>query len=77
VGAIRFNMRSTFSRRVPMFLSAVLQAHTDSLPQTDRPEPTSQADDTVELPARLKEALTVPAQERRQPLPSVHRSRWI
>ena len=57
-----------------MFLSAVLQAHTDSLPKTD---PNSRTDDdTVELP-RLDEALAVPLKDRVQPLPNAHRSRWV
>ena len=61
-----------------MFLTAVLQAHTDSLPPTDDDTKTSsQADDSVQLPARLKEALAVPRQDRLQPLPSAHRARWV
>jgi hypothetical protein len=56
-----------------MFLSAVLQAHTDSLPRTDDAK---DEDDTVELP-RLDEALAVPLNDRVQTLPSAHRSRWV
>jgi hypothetical protein len=58
---------------MPMFLSAVLQAHTDSVPQ---PKPQIANDDTVELP-RLDAALAVPLKDRVQPLPSAHRSRWV
>jgi hypothetical protein len=61
-----------------MFLSAVLQAHTDSAPRTAGTEPSPQTDDAVvALPERLEKALTLPLQERVQPLPSAHRSRWI
>jgi hypothetical protein len=58
---------------MPMFLSAVLQRHTDSLPA---PKPQADNDDTVQLP-RLDEALAVPLKDRVQPLPSAHRSRWV
>ena len=60
-----------------MFLTAVLQAHTDSLPRADETKTNPQLEDTATLPARLEEALTVPMQERLQPLPSAHRSRWV
>ena len=61
-----------------MFLTAVLQAHTDSLPHTDDDTRASpETDDTVQLPARLKEALAVPLQDRLLPLPSTHRARWV
>jgi hypothetical protein len=55
-----------------MFLAAVLQAHTDSVPQ----DLDSQLDDTVTL-ERLEEPLAVPVEERVQPLPAAHRSRWV
>jgi len=57
-----------------MFLSAVLQAHTDSVHRTDNDAKAE--DDTVELP-RLDELLAVPLKDRVQPLPSAHRSRWV
>ena len=57
-----------------MFLSAVLQGHTDSVNRTDDEAKTE--DDTVELP-RLDEALAVPLKDRVQPLPSAHRARWV
>jgi hypothetical protein len=62
-----------------MFLTAVLQAHTDSFPTADREEvtPDSQLEDTSVTLKRLEEALAVPVQERVQSLPSVHRSRWV
>jgi hypothetical protein len=62
-----------------MFLSAVLQAHTDSLPSVDREEvtPDSQLEDTSVTLKRLEEALAVPVQERTLTLPTAHRSRWV
>jgi hypothetical protein len=63
-----------------MFLTAVLQAHTDSLSSADRADTTSSdrsLDDTGTTLKRLEEALAVPAQERIQTLPAVHRSRWV
>lgn len=60
-----------------MFLTAVLQAHTDSLPPADTAKASSQIEDTVTLPARFEETLTLPTQERLQLLPSAHRSRWV
>jgi hypothetical protein len=60
-----------------MFLTAVLQAHTDSLPPSGDAGATRETRETVTIPARLQEALTLPARERLQPLPSVHRSRWL
>ena len=62
-----------------MFLTAVLQAHTDSSPRTAGPtNPTPRTeDDSVALPESLEKALTVPLQERVQPLPAAHRSRWV
>jgi hypothetical protein len=57
-----------------MFLSAVLQAHTDSVHRTDNDAKAE--DDTVELP-RLDKLLAVPLKDRVQPLPSAHRSRWV
>jgi len=59
-----------------MFLTAVLQAHTDSSPHADDAKTDSQTDDTVRLP-RLDEALAVPLKDRVQPLPSAHRARWV
>ena len=66
-----------------MFLTAVLQAHTDSLPVHDEADSddtattTESLDDTsVRLP-RLDEALAVPLHDRIQTLPSAHRSRWV
>jgi hypothetical protein len=63
---------------MPMFLTAVLQGHTDSLPRTDdsRANPNAVDDDTIELP-QLDEALAIPLKDRVQPLPSAHRSRWV
>ena len=58
-----------------MFLTAVLQAHTDSLPQAD--EAKAHDEDTVTLPARLEEALAIPLKDRVQPLPAAHRSCWV
>lgn len=60
-----------------MFLTAVLQAHTDSLPRTDDAHRAPQAKETRAIPERLEKALATPVQDRLQPLPSVHRSRWI
>ena len=60
-----------------MFLTAVLQAHTDSLHETNVPSEVEIEEDTVALPARLGEALAVPLKDRLQPLPSAHRSRWV
>ncbi len=65
-----------------MFLTAVLQAHTDSLTQVDddaghdTPTRDPLEDTSVRLP-RLDETLSVPAHERIQVLPSAHRSRWV
>jgi hypothetical protein len=64
-----------------MFLSAVLQAHTDTL-APNRAEaasaPVREAEEAaVALPAQLEKALTLPLAERLQSLPSVHRSRWV
>ena len=58
-----------------MFLSAVLQAHTDSVSKA-RPA-TPEKDAAVAMPAQLEQALTLPLTERLQSLPSVHRSRWV
>ena len=60
-----------------MFLTAVLQAHTDSRPRSEEAKQDASLDDTVTLPALLEEALAVPLAERLQPLPSAHRSRWV
>ena len=61
-----------------MFLSAVLQAHTDSSPRTAGTSSSAKTEKTlIALPERLEKALTVPVQERVQPLPSAHRSRWV
>jgi hypothetical protein len=62
-----------------MFLTAVLQAHTDSVASADHDSPTPQSplDDTSTSLKRLEEALAVPAQERLQSLPAAHRSRWV
>jgi len=61
-----------------MFLSAVLQAHTDSKPRTAGTKPSARTEDaSVALPERLEKALTLPVQERVQPLPTAHRSRWV
>jgi hypothetical protein len=75
-------MRGTFPLQFagpPMFLTAVLQAHTDSLPQAERPGATapSQLEDTSVALERLTEALAVPVKDRVQLLPSAHRSRWV
>jgi len=60
-----------------MFLTAVLQGHTDSQSRTDDSQVnTNVEDDTVELP-KLDEALAIPLKDRLQPLPSAHRSRWV
>jgi hypothetical protein len=63
-----------------MFLTAVLQAHTDSLAETPHDEADTTAgslDDTsVRLP-RLDETLAIPVQDRLQTLPNAHRSRWV
>jgi hypothetical protein len=58
-----------------MFLAAVLQAHTDSVPQGENAD--SQLEDTSVTLRRLEETLAVPVQERVQVLPSVHRARWV
>jgi hypothetical protein len=58
-----------------MFLSAVLQAHTDSVSKTHPAAVEQDAD--VALPEQLEKALTLPLPERLQPLPSAHRSRWV
>jgi hypothetical protein len=63
-----------------MFLTAILQAHTDSLNPADHDDTTASAtelDDTSTMLQRLDEALAVPLQDRLQPLPSAHRSRWV
>lgn len=61
-----------------MFLTAVLQAHTDSRAKAQAAAETPAArEPRVALPAELEKALTVPVQERRRPLPSAHRSRWV
>jgi hypothetical protein len=63
-----------------MFLTAVLQGHTDSHGSADRADTTlsdTSLDDTSTTLKRLDEALAVPAQERIQTLPAVHRSRWV
>ena len=57
-----------------MFLTAVLQGHTDSQSRTDND--IKDEEDTVELP-QLDEALAIPLKDRLQPLPSAHRSRWV
>jgi hypothetical protein len=63
-----------------MFLTAVLQAHTDSLAETSHDEADTTADSlddtSVRLP-RLDEALGIPVQDRVQTLPNAHRSRWV
>jgi hypothetical protein len=62
---------------MPMFLTAVLQGHTDSQSRTDDSQVNANVeDDTIELP-RLDEALAIPLKDRLQPLPSAHRSRWV
>ena len=70
-----------------MFLSAVLQAHTEraadtlhrsnqqSEPVTSKAPGTDAGDD--HLPASLKAALAVPPEHRTVELPSIHRSRWV
>jgi hypothetical protein len=66
-----------------MFLTAVLKAHTDKagenlLGSNMQTEPAAAPDtDTDHIPARLKAALAVPAQDRMVQLPSTHRARWI
>ena len=62
-----------------MFLTAVLQGHTDSQASADRADATSERllEDTSTTLKRLEETLAAPAQERIQILPAVHRSRWI
>ncbi len=63
-----------------MFLTAILQAHTDSLAPADHDDTqaaSTQLDDTSTTLKRLEEALAVPLQERLRKLPSAHRSRWI
>lgn len=61
-----------------MFLTAVLQAHTDASAKSP-PAPTSPAanDADVALTEELEKGLALPVQERLQPLPSAHRSRWV
>lgn len=63
-----------------MFLTAVLQAHTDSVAETVHDEADTSADSledtSVRLP-RLDETLAVPVQDRVQTLPSAHRTRWV
>jgi hypothetical protein len=64
-----------------MFLTAVLQAHTDTLPPNRAeaaPAPAREAKEAaVTMPAQLEKALALPLAERLQSLPSVHRSRWV
>ena len=72
-----------------MFLTAVLQAHTDSLPRAgasssattsphaERAPAPAAEEAAVAMPAQLEKALTLPLAERLQSLPSVHRSRWV
>jgi hypothetical protein len=64
-----------------MFLTAVLQAHTDSLAQTDHDDTATTGDaleDTGVRLRRLDETLAIPVQERTQTLlPSAHRTRWV
>jgi hypothetical protein len=66
-----------------MFLSAVLQAHTNSVSQAQSithparaaASPRPKQNTTVALPERLEKDLTRATQERRQPLPVAHR--WL
>ncbi len=66
-----------------MFLTAVLNAHTDKAlenpPATNQQtDPTQSHDpDADHIPARLKAALALPAEDRMLQLPSIHRSRWV
>ena len=66
-----------------MFLTAVLSGHTDKAGQTlpaanQQTEALASPDtDSDHIPAALKAALARPADDRIQPLPSIHRSRWV
>jgi hypothetical protein len=61
-----------------MFLTAVLQGHTDSVANSQTAPTAPAANDAdVALPEGLEKALTLPVQERLQPLPAAHRSRWV
>jgi hypothetical protein len=66
-----------------MFLTAVLNAHTDQagadLPAANRKTESDDASgaDSDHIPARLKADLARAAEERVLQLPSIHRSRWI
>jgi hypothetical protein len=65
-----------------MFLTAVLQAHTDSkafsiADDVHAGEPDGSLEETSGVSERLKASLAVPVGERVQPLPTAHRSRWV
>ena len=66
-----------------MFLTAVLNAHTDKAGQTlpaanqQTKAPASPDTDSDHLPAALKAALARPVEDRVLQLPSIHRSRWV
>jgi hypothetical protein len=63
-----------------MFLTAVLQAHTDRVSESssDQAAPASPTTDyTPTLPQGLEAALATPKHERVQPLPAAHRARWV
>ncbi|MEJ1965393.1 MAG: hypothetical protein WDO56_29175 [Gammaproteobacteria bacterium] len=66
-----------------MFLTAVLNAHTDKAVENlngsnQQIEPDAAPDtDTDHIPSKLKAALAVPAKDRTVELPSIHRSRWV
>ena len=63
-----------------MFLTAVLQAHTDSQTPTGAEDTNTDLDSLEETSVRLPkldETLALPIDERLQTLPSAHRSRWV
>ena len=66
-----------------MFLTAVLNAHTDrsveSLPGANQATEADRSTtaDTDHIPARLNAVLAIPAEDRTIALPSTHRSRWV
>ncbi len=67
-----------------MFLTAVLQAHTDPssqpLPLADDVHvgtPDSPNKDATGISERLKASLAKPVKERLQVLPNAHRARWV
>ena len=74
---MRITMHGTFFVETSMFLTAVLQAHTDSLSRPNGPIANSRPKDCVTLPARLEKAPTTAPEERTQALPRAHRSRWV